>query len=117
VLAMKRTLEATYVEIERLFPVGKVAGQILMRALSVAGAGVELRCAMPTCFQESRYVFEPSRAEDYRRNPAGSRKRKVPHVGQLSIDHVIPSAKGGSHRPDNLRFAHWGCNHRAGARG
>jgi len=103
-------IEATYEEIERLIPASP-ARQLLMRALAVASTGRELRCEMPTCYQESRYVFVASREEDYRNGG-----RKFIHPAQLSVDHRVPVAKGGTHRPDNLRFAHWGCNHRAGAR-
>lgn len=28
-----------------------------------------------------------------------------------SIDHVIPQSKGGTDHPDNLKLAHWRCNH------
>src|SRR4030095_3708674 len=34
----------------------------------------------------------------------------------LSFDHVVPLSKGGSHEADNIRVAHWACNHRKRAR-
>lgn len=29
---------------------------------------------------------------------------------QITLDHVIPLARGGAHTADNLRAAHWSCN-------
>lgn len=40
-------------------------------------------------------------------DPTLSRK----HRRGATIDHVIPLARGGSDTPDNVRLAHWECNH------
>jgi 5-methylcytosine-specific restriction endonuclease McrA len=34
----------------------------------------------------------------------------------ISIDHIIPLARGGPHRYENLAVSHWDCNHRKNAR-
>lgn len=31
----------------------------------------------------------------------------------MSIDHIVPVSRGGSHDPSNLRLVHRGCNSRA----
>mgnify|MGYP002280752527 CR=1 FL=1 len=35
---------------------------------------------------------------------------KYPHPRSLSIDHIVPLAKGGNHAQYNLQIAHWICN-------
>jgi predicted nucleic acid-binding Zn ribbon protein len=37
-------------------------------------------------------------------------KLKSPHRMSLTIDHVIPLARGGTHEPKNVRLAHMICN-------
>lgn len=41
--------------------------------------------------------------------------RHVPFF-EMTLDHVVPKSKGGSHRPSNLRTAHLACNHDRGNR-
>lgn len=45
-------------------------------------------------------------------------KRDVPRgrVDAPTIDHIIPLSKGGAHTPDNLQWAHMGCNSGKGNR-
>lgn len=37
------------------------------------------------------------------------------HPMSLTLDHVIPLARGGNHSADNLQVAHWRCNSRKSA--
>lgn len=37
---------------------------------------------------------------------------KVPGPGEVTLDHVVPLARGGSHTPDNVRVACFPCNRR-----
>jgi 5-methylcytosine-specific restriction endonuclease McrA len=37
------------------------------------------------------------------------------HPMSLTLDHIIPLAKGGNHSADNLQVAHWRCNSRKNA--
>lgn len=39
-----------------------------------------------------------------------------PDPKSLSIDHLVPQSRGGSHALENLRPAHLGCNASRGAR-
>ena len=41
---------------------------------------------------------------------------KSPNPQSLSLDHIVPVVRGGSHDPSNLRPAHRGCNSAKGAR-
>lgn len=68
--------------------------QRIMTAHALVGAGVvdKIECAMPRCIYDTR-EFNPH----------------VRSLG-LSIDHILPISKGGSHYPINLRLAHLGCN-------
>lgn len=46
-----------------------------------------------------------------------NRRRKWPDPLSISIDHILPIAKGGEHlNPANLRLSHLSCNVRRGAR-
>lgn len=47
--------------------------------------------------------------------PSGTRG-KDGHKGP-SVDHIIPTSKGGGDELENLRLTHWGCNRRRGNRG
>lgn len=40
---------------------------------------------------------------------------KWPDMMCPSLDHIVPLSKGGDHRPDNVRAAHWLCNSYRGA--
>jgi len=35
---------------------------------------------------------------------------KAPHPLSMSIDHIIPLSRGGTHEPDNVQLAHFICN-------
>lgn len=37
-------------------------------------------------------------------------------AGEISIDHIVPLARGGAHTDANLQLAHMSCNRRKGAR-
>jgi 5-methylcytosine-specific restriction endonuclease McrA len=37
-------------------------------------------------------------------------------VHDMTLDHVVPLARGGAHTPENLRPAHRSCNSRKGSR-
>ncbi|MBC7933538.1 MAG: HNH endonuclease [Rubrivivax sp.] len=37
-------------------------------------------------------------------------------VHEMTLDHVVPLARGGAHTPENLRPAHRSCNSRKGKR-
>lgn len=39
-----------------------------------------------------------------------ARGEKAPHPDSPSLDHVIPTARGGSHTYDNVQLAHFHCN-------
>lgn len=39
-----------------------------------------------------------------------------PHHGSLTLDHIVPLARGGLHEPTNVQLAHHGCNMRKGKR-
>jgi 5-methylcytosine-specific restriction endonuclease McrA len=39
-------------------------------------------------------------------------REKHPSKKSMSVDHIVPRAKGGSHSFDNLQAAHLGCNER-----
>lgn len=43
-------------------------------------------------------------------------REKYPSKKSMSIDHIVPRAKGGSHSFDNLQPAHLGCNESKGDR-
>lgn len=54
-----------------------------------------IECAMPRCRHETReFIYEHPK-----------QRARV-----LSIDHIKTVREGGSHRPENLRLAHLGCN-------
>lgn len=45
--------------------------------------------------------------------------RKNKFTGQIdgrspTLDHIVPRSKGGSSHTDNLRLAHYECNHKLG---
>ena len=37
-------------------------------------------------------------------------------VHEMTLDHVVPLARGGAHTPENLRPAHRSCNSRKGSK-
>lgn len=41
---------------------------------------------------------------------------RVPHPDAASVDHLIPSSRGGLHEHDNAALAHLVCNERKGAK-
>lgn len=41
---------------------------------------------------------------------------RLPELGQLQVDHIMPLAQGGQHRADNLQILAAGLNMRKGAR-
>ena len=43
-------------------------------------------------------------------------KKKL-SMAQVTIDHILPLSKGGTHEPKNVRVAHFSCNSRRGNRG
>lgn len=61
-------------------------------ALVAAGFVTAIECAMPRCIYETRELDPRTRSL------------------ALSIDHIIALSQGGTHRPENLRLAHLGCN-------
>jgi 5-methylcytosine-specific restriction endonuclease McrA len=46
-----------------------------------------------------------------------NKELKWPDVKSVSLDHIIPVSKGGSHIRTNVQAAHLGCNIRKGANG
>ena len=40
------------------------------------------------------------------------RRHRAPHPLALSLDHIVPLSKGGTHEPANVQLAHFGCNSR-----
>ena len=44
-------------------------------------------------------------------------RHKFPHPQSLSIDHIVPLAKGGHDVPENLQATHLGCNMSKGTQG
>lgn len=66
----------------------------IMLAHALVALGKPLRCSMPECArgEDGRDLFEPL------------------GPNRLSIDHAQRREDGGNHRPENLRFAHLGCN-------
>jgi len=45
------------------------------------------------------------------------RTKKAPHPKSVSLDHIVPISKGGTHEMSNLRLAHFLCNSKRGNRG
>lgn len=39
---------------------------------------------------------------------------RAPHPMSLSLDHIIPLSRGGTHEPDNVQIAHFICNSKKG---
>jgi 5-methylcytosine-specific restriction endonuclease McrA len=61
--------------------------------------------------------FGPGRRRDIVRAYIIERDRSICHIcgkkcrpGEITLDHVIPLAKGGTHAEENLRVAHLSCN-------
>lgn len=39
-----------------------------------------------------------------------NRRLRYPHPRSVSLDHIVPLARGGGHRPDNVQCSHLDCN-------
>lgn len=86
------------------------------------------RCKIRSASQRNNAVRRARRTGAYRENVYRARiaKRdgwrcgicgkpinpalKYPHLKSLSLDHIIPLARGGTHEPSNIQAAHFICN-------
>ena len=70
-----------------------------------------------------RASFYTEQLEDVSRDEIAERDNHLCHIcgewvgaQEMTIDHVVPLARGGSHTKDNIKLAHKVCNSRKGAR-
>lgn len=52
----------------------------------------------------------------HRQHKCGICKGKIDRIENAEVDHIIPIARGGQHRPRNVQLTHRACNQWKGAR-
>lgn len=96
----------------RVLPAGERIRRRVLRRRKAADAHARRRAS-----------FYTERLEDVSRDEIAERDNYVCHIcgewvsaHDMTIDHVTPLVKGGTHTKDNIKLAHKVCNSRKGAK-